>query len=284
MSKIIDGKKVSQEIKEKLKLEVADFKGKTNLTPGLATVLVGVDPASKVYIRNKIKGCEFVGIESFHHELDEKTSEEDLLDLIEKLNKDQKVNGILVQLPLPDHIDSDRVLEAIDPKKDVDGFHPFNVGSLVVGKACLKPCTPHGVMKLIESIGYDLNGKNAVVVGRSNIVGKPVSLMLLEKNATVTICHSRTKDLPNVVKNADVVIAAVGRAEFIKGDWLKEDAIVLDVGINRLDSGKLVGDVEFELAESKVSAITPVPGGVGPMTIAMLLDNTLAATKLQSNY
>lgn len=279
MANIINGKEVALKIRENLKEEVERLKAEKGITPGLATVLVGEDSASQVYVRNKRKACEKAGMISHFHPLPTSTSESDLLALVEKLNADPAVHGILVQLPLPDQINADRVLEAISPAKDVDGFHPVNVGYLLVGKEGLRPCTPLGIMKLIESIDYPLKGKHAVVVGRSNIVGKPVSLMLLAQHATVTICHSRTQNLPDVVRSADVVVAAVGRAEFVKGDWIKEGAVVIDVGINRNDAGKLVGDVEFEEASKKASAITPVPGGVGPMTIAMLLCNTVEAAK-----
>ncbi|MBX7147480.1 bifunctional methylenetetrahydrofolate dehydrogenase/methenyltetrahydrofolate cyclohydrolase FolD [bacterium] len=277
MAQIIDGKALSQQVRNDIKTRVSELKNTKNITPGLATILVGEDPASQVYINSKNKMCVEAGMASFHEHLPADTSEADLLKLIDKLNNDKNVHGILVQLPLPKQINADRVLEAIDPKKDVDGFHPINVGNLVVGKKCLKPCTPYGMIKMLESINYDLSGKHAVVIGRSNIVGKPIALMLLEKNATVTICHSRTPDIASVVRQADVVVAAVGRAQFVKGDWIKKGAVVLDVGINRLESGKLVGDVDYEAASQNASAITPVPGGVGPMTIAMLLYNTVEA-------
>ena len=277
MAQIIDGKALSQKVRDEIKQQVTILKTEKNITPGLATILVGENPASQVYINSKNKMCVEAGMASFHEHLPDTTSEADLLKLIHKLNNDKSVHGILVQLPLPKQINADKILEAIDPKKDVDGFHPVNVGNLVIGKPCLKPCTPFGMMKLLESINYDLSGKKAVVIGRSNIVGKPIALMLLEKHATVTICHSRTPDLASVVREADVVVAAIGKAHFVKGDWIKKGAVVLDVGINRLDTGKLAGDVDFEAASKNASFITPVPGGVGPMTIAMLLYNTVEA-------
>lgn len=271
MANLIDGKARAGEIMAKLKEEIARKK----ITPGLAVVLVGENPASEVYVRNKIKACLEVGIKSLDNKLPETTSEAELLKLIEKLNNDKNVHGILVQLPLPKQIDSDKVLNAIDPSKDVDGFHPVNLGRLLSGQNGLRPCTPLGVMDLIDFTGVDIKGKNAVVVGRSNIVGKPVAVMLLERHATVTVCHSRTQDLPGVVKNADIVVAAIGKPNFIKGDWIKKGAVVIDVGINRLEGGKLTGDVDFNEASKNAAWITPVPGGVGPMTIAMLLKNTV---------
>jgi methylenetetrahydrofolate dehydrogenase (NADP+)/methenyltetrahydrofolate cyclohydrolase len=274
-ARIIDGKAISAKRRAHVAERVTELKA-SGINPGLAVVIVGEDPASKVYVRNKEQGCADAGIYSEHHALAAETSQADLLALVAELNVRAEIHGILVQLPLPSHIDEETVLEAIDPRKDVDGFHPANVGRLVVGKETLLPCTPHGCMVLLEEMGFDLTGKEAVVVGRSNIVGKPVALMLLEKHATVTICHSRTVDLPAVVRRADVVIVAVGRPEMVKGDWLKPGAVVIDVGINRTDAG-LVGDVEFASASQVASAITPVPGGVGPMTIAMLLENTLTA-------
>jgi methylenetetrahydrofolate dehydrogenase (NADP+)/methenyltetrahydrofolate cyclohydrolase len=276
---IIDGKARALEVREELRVEVEALKAEHDITPGLAVVLVGEDPASAVYVRNKSKACEKAGIESFKHTLDKDTTEETLLALIAKLNNDARVDGILVQLPLPDHIDEDKVLEAITPAKDVDGFHPFNVGKLVTGNAVFEPCTPLGIMNLIATTGIELKGKDAVVIGRSNIVGKPMALMLLAKHATVTIVHSRTQNLPEKVKAADVIVAAVGIANFVKGDWVKDGAIVIDVGINRLDDGTLTGDVDFEAASKKAAYITPVPGGVGPMTIAMLLKNTVRSAK-----
>ncbi|MDH4227053.1 MAG: bifunctional methylenetetrahydrofolate dehydrogenase/methenyltetrahydrofolate cyclohydrolase FolD [Deltaproteobacteria bacterium] len=277
MGNIIDGKAVAESIREALKNEVAAMKAAHNVTPGLAVVLVGEDPASKVYVKNKGIACEKAGIRSVQHTLSADTSEESLLKLIKELNADKEVHGILVQLPLPKHINSDKILETIAPEKDSDGFHPYNVGRLMTGRPTFEPCTPLGVMKLIEASGIELSGKDAVIIGRSNIVGKPMAMMLLQKNATVSICHSKTKDLEKKVLAADVVVAAIGKAEFVKGSWIKEGAVVIDVGINRTAEGKLVGDVEYEAAKKRASFITPVPGGVGPMTIAMLLRNTVDA-------
>ena len=279
MAELINGKEIAANMRADIAKETeALIKGK-GVTPGLAVVLVGEDPASKVYVGMKKKACAEAGFYSVEHKLSVETSEAELLNLIDELNNDKKVHGILVQLPLPKQINESKVLDAISPSKDVDGFHPYNVGRLVTGKPTFQSCTPYGIIKLLEQTGVSLEGKEAVVVGRSNIVGKPIALMLLQKNATVTICHSRTKDLKGKVKSADVVIAAVGVPEMVKGDWIKEGAVVIDVGVNRLESGKLVGDVEFEAASKVASAITPVPGGVGPMTITMLLYNTLEAAK-----
>jgi len=278
VEKIIDGKAIAAELREQIKSEVEQLTA-SGVTPGLAVVLVGEDPASRVYVSMKEKACAAAGIFSDEHKLPAETSEAQLLALVEELNNDPRIDGILVQLPLPDHIDETRVLDAISPHKDVDGFHPFNVGKLVVGTPTFQPCTPYGIMKMLEKTGTDLSGKEVVVVGRSNIVGKPVALMCLAEHATVTICHSRTKDLAEQVGKADVVIAAVGRPEMIKGAWIKPGAVVIDVGVNRLDDGRLVGDVEFEAARERSSAITPVPGGVGPMTITMLLHNTVESAK-----
>jgi methylenetetrahydrofolate dehydrogenase (NADP+) / methenyltetrahydrofolate cyclohydrolase len=278
MAKVIDGKAIAARIRGELTATVAGLKEK-GVIPGLAVVLVGEDPASKVYVSMKEKACTDVGIFSDEYKLSAETSEADLLSLIAKLNGDPKINGILVQLPLPKHINTEKVLEAISPDKDVDGFHPYNVGRLMVGKPTFQPCTPYGVMIMMKEIGLDLTGKNVVVVGRSNIVGKPVALMCLQQHATVTICHSRTKNLADVVRSADVVIAAVGVPEMIKGDWIKEGAVVIDVGVNRVGEKKLVGDVEYAAAFERASAITPVPGGVGPMTITMLLYNTVESAK-----
>jgi methylenetetrahydrofolate dehydrogenase (NADP+)/methenyltetrahydrofolate cyclohydrolase len=239
---------------------------------------VGEDPASSVYVRNKNKTCQRLGFKSFEHHLPENTGESELLALVKSLNDNEEVNGILVQLPLPDQIDSEKILEAIDPAKDVDGFHPINVGRMMVGNATLTPCTPTGIIELLDHYRVGIEGKHAVVVGRSNIVGKPVSILLLHRNATVTICHSRTQDLPAMVKTADIIIAAVGRPRFVTADMVKKGAVVIDVGINRVD-GKLVGDVDFENVEPIAELITPVPGGVGPMTIALLMQNTLKAFK-----
>ncbi len=277
-AQIIDGKAIAAKVRERIGSTVTSLK-EQGVTPGLAVVLVGDDPASRVYVGMKKKMCVELGMYSADHELPVTTTEEELLALINDLNNDLRVHGILVQLPLPDHIDTDKVLEAISPDKDADGFHPYNVGRLAIGKPTFQPCTPYGVMTMLDEIGYDLKGKEVVVVGRSNIVGKPVALMCLSRHATVTICHSRTRDLPDVVRRADVVIAAVGKAEMVKGDWIKPGAVVIDVGINRVGEKKLVGDVEYAAAAERASAITPVPGGVGPMTIAMLLQNTLESAQ-----
>ena len=275
---IIDGKKVSSHIKDNIASEVKILKNKTGKTPGLAVVLVGDDPASAVYVKNKNKTCKNIGFQSFEHILPENTSEDKLLNLINELNNDDQVNGILVQLPLPSHISSKTILVSINPQKDVDGFHLENVGRLVTGNALFKPCTPAGIIKLLDEYKIEIEGKNAVIIGRSNIVGKPVSFLLLERNATVTICHSRTKDLPSITRSADILIAAIGKPNFVSLDMVKNNAVVIDVGINRLD-GKLVGDVDFASVSKQASLITPVPGGVGPMTIAMLMENTLQAFK-----
>lgn len=280
---IISGKEIAAELRAAIKAEIAGITAKGASPPGLAVVLVGDNPASAVYVRNKGKACEDVGMRSMQHTLDAETSERALLALIDGLNCDGEVNGILVQLPLPRHINEKIVLERIDPSKDVDGFHPYNLGRLMAGIPLLQPCTPYGVIKMLEHEGIDISGKDAVVVGRSNIVGKPMAMMLLERNATVTVCHSKTKDLAVKCRMADIVVAAVGRAEFVKGDWIKKGAVVIDVGINRGADGKLVGDVDFAGASANASYITPVPGGVGPMTIAILLKNTLEAYKMQHN-
>ncbi len=277
-AQIIDGKAIAAKVRQRIGNTVAELK-QQGVVPGLAVVLVGDDPASRVYVGMKKKMCVELGMYSADHELPADTTEQQLLTLINELNNDSRVHGILVQLPLPAHIDSDKVLEAISPDKDADGFHPYNVGRLAIGKPTFQPCTPYGVMVMLDEIGYDLKGKEVVVVGRSNIVGKPVALMCLARHATVTICHSRTKDLAEVVRRADVVIAAVGKAEMVKGEWIKPGAVVIDVGINRVGEKKLVGDVEYAAAAERASAITPVPGGVGPMTIAMLLQNTLESAQ-----
>lgn len=279
MYEIIDGKKISKQIKEEIKIEVAELKEKTGKVPGLAVILVGEDAASKVYVNSKEKSCIDLGFYSEKHVLSVDAKEEELLALVEKLNKTEEIDGILVQLPLPKHINSQKVLDAILPSKDVDGFHPVNVGKLFTGmKDCFYPCTPYGVIELLKRSNVEISGKNAVIIGRSNIVGKPAAAMLLAENATVTIAHSRTANLAETVKGADIVVAAVGIPNFIKGDMIKEGAVVIDVGINRVD-GKLYGDVEFESAKEKASKITPVPGGVGPMTIAMLMKNTIVSFK-----
>lgn len=278
MSKIIDGKAIAAALRRTIAADVEKLKaGGTD--PGLAVVLVGEDPASRVYVSMKEKACAEAGIFSDEHKLPVETSEAQLLALVDKLNRDARIDGILVQLPLPKHIDESKVLEAISPAKDVDGFHPYNVGRLVTGNPLFQSCTPYGVMKLLDATGVDLTGKEVVVVGRSNIVGKPVALMCLARHATVTICHSRTRNLAEQVGRADVLIAAVGQPEMIKGAWIKEGAVVIDVGVNRVGEKKLVGDVEFEAALTRAAAITPVPGGVGPMTITMLLYNTVESAK-----
>jgi methylenetetrahydrofolate dehydrogenase (NADP+)/methenyltetrahydrofolate cyclohydrolase len=279
MALIIDGKTVAKEVQKQIKEEVEGLERRWGIAPGLAVVLVGDDPGSHIYVKNKEKACKEVGIKSYEHLLPPTISEKELLGLIHNLNKDKNVNGILVQLPLPAHVRTERILEAISPHKDVDGFHPLNQGMLLLGGDGFRPCTPLGIMKLLESVDCDPKGKNAVVVGRSNIVGKPVALMLLEKHATVTICHSRTASLRDEVSRADILVVAIGKAGLVRGDWIKPGAVVIDVGVNRLPSGKLCGDVEFDTAKEHASAITPVPGGVGPMTICMLLYNTLKAAK-----
>ncbi|MCP3176925.1 MAG: bifunctional methylenetetrahydrofolate dehydrogenase/methenyltetrahydrofolate cyclohydrolase FolD [Desulfuromonadales bacterium] len=278
MDKIIDGKAIAASLRQAIAADTAKLTAQ-GTTPGLAVVLVGEDPASRVYVSMKEKACAAAGIYSDEHKLPAETTEAQLLALIEELNRDERIDGILVQLPLPAHIDESKVLEAISPAKDVDGFHPYNVGRLVTGNPLFRPCTPYGVMKMLEATGVELAGKEVVVVGRSNIVGKPVALMCLAEHATVTICHSRTRDLADKVRAADVVIAAVGRPEMVKGDWIKEGAVVIDVGVNRVGEKKLVGDVDFAAARERASAITPVPGGVGPMTITMLLYNTVESAK-----
>ena len=264
-----------------MKKEVAELKEK-NINPGLAVIIVGDDPASRVYVNNKKKACDEIGIYSEEYALPEETSEEELLALIRKLNGKKEINGILVQLPVPKQINEETIINAIDPKKDVDAFHPVNVGKIMVGNFDFVPCTPAGVMELIDESGIDVAGKECVVVGRSNIVGKPQAMLLLHKNGTVTICHSKTKNLKEKTKQADILIAAVGKPNFITGDMIKEGAVVIDVGINRIAEKKLVGDVDFESAEKVAGAITPVPGGVGPMTIAMLMKNTVKAAIIQN--
>jgi methylenetetrahydrofolate dehydrogenase (NADP+)/methenyltetrahydrofolate cyclohydrolase len=281
-ARIIDGKAAAADLRAEVARAAAAFRVSTGRSPGLATVLVGEDPASAVYVRSKVKATAEAGLESFAHHLPDTLSEAELLALVDRLNRDPTVDGILVQLPLPKQIDAQRVIEAIDPDKDVDGFHPVNAGRLATGLTGLVPCTPFGCLYLLRKELGDLSGKDAVVIGRSNIVGKPMALLLLGDSATVTVAHSRTKDLPDVVRRADIVVAAVGRPEMVKGDWIKDGAVVIDVGINRVpaaEEGKtrLVGDVDFDGASERAAAITPVPGGVGPMTIAMLLRNTLVA-------
>ena len=278
IAKILDGKAVAKHIRENIAKEVEHLR-RDGIHPGLAVILVGNNPASMVYVRNKGEACRTAGIHSEEHRLPEDTSEAVLLKLIDKLNNDNRVHGILVQLPLPERINKENILKAISPDKDVDGFHEINMGRLMSGHDGLVPCTPLGIIKLLEHYHIPVEGKYAVIVGRSNIVGKPVALMLLQRNATVTICHTRTKNMSEVCRQADILIAAVGRVHMISGDMIKEGAVVVDVGINRLESGKLAGDVDFAGASEKASWITPVPGGVGPMTIAMLLFNTVKAAK-----
>ncbi|MBE3086968.1 MAG: bifunctional methylenetetrahydrofolate dehydrogenase/methenyltetrahydrofolate cyclohydrolase FolD [Bacteroidetes bacterium] len=279
MAVIIDGNKIAQEIRHEVRKQALALKEKTGIVPGLAVVMVGEDHASLVYVGRKAKACAEVGFLSREYKLPVDTTEGMLLALLDELNSDKLIHGILVQLPLPKHIHTDKIIAAIDPRKDVDGFHPYNIGGLVTGNPLFVPCTPRGIMELISRTGIELTGKEAVVVGRSNIVGKPIALLLLAQNATVTICHSRTKDLPAVTKRADVLIAAVGKAEMIKAGMVKEGVVVIDVGVNRLENGKLAGDVAFTEVAAKASYITPVPGGVGPMTIAMLMKNTLDAAR-----
>ncbi len=275
---IIDGKAIAETIRQEIAAEVEALIGRYGRSPGLAVVLVGEDPASQVYVRNKRSACQKAGIRSFDHNLPATTSQEELLGLIQQLNSNQDVDGILVQLPLPDHIDEGLILESIDPDKDVDGFHPVNVGKLVANRASLIACTPLGIIELLKRTGFEIKGANAVILGRSNIVGKPVALLLLHRHATITMCHTRTRNLPEVTGRADLIIAAAGRPKLLTAEMVREGAVVIDVGVNRVD-GKLVGDVDFESVSKKASAITPVPGGVGPMTITMLLRNTVTAFK-----
>lgn len=282
MAQIINGKEVSAIVKSEVAEETARLRDERGLKVGLAVVIVGNNQASRVYVNNKKKACEEVGFQSFEYALDENTTQEQLLDLVNVLNRDDRVNGILVQLPLPAHIDETAIINAISPTKDVDAFHPVNVGRIMIGNYSFLPCTPAGVMRLIESTGTDISGKQCVVIGRSNIVGKPQAMLLLQKNGTVTICHSKTKNLKEICLSADILVVAIGKAKFITGDMIKEGAVVIDVGMNRDENGKLCGDVEFESAEKKASYITPVPGGVGPMTISMLMKNTLTAAKQQA--
>ena len=280
--KIIDGKAISAKTKEELRLEVLGLKEK-GISVGLAVIIVGDDPASRVYVNNKKKACELLGIYSEEYALPADTNMENLLGLIEELNGRSDISGILCQLPLPRHLDEKAVINAISPEKDVDAFHPVNVGKIMIGDFDFLPCTPAGVMRLLDEEGIDPEGKNCVVIGRSNIVGKPMSMLLLHRNATVTICHSKTKNLSEITKQADILVAAVGRANFVTADMVKEGAAIIDVGINRLENGKLCGDVDFENVKEKCSFITPVPGGAGPMTIAMLMANTVTAAKKQNN-
>lgn len=278
-ARLIDGKALAQQVRERLAKESAELLAKTGVKPGLSTILVGDDPASHLYVKNKQKACDAAGIYIDDHKLPANTTQADLLALIEKVNGDSKIHGILVQLPLPKHIDSKVVLDAVSPHKDADGFHPYNFGRLVEGHPIFEACTPKGVIKMIESTGVLIEGKRAVVLGRSNIVGKPLALMLLQRNATVTICHSKTKDLPAVCREAELLLIAIGKPKFVTADMVRDGAVVIDVGTNRLPDGKVVGDVDFEPVSHKAGWISPVPGGVGPMTIAMLLDNTVESAK-----
>lgn len=278
---IIDGKAVSKKVKEDVKAECEQLKAK-GITPGLAVIIVGDDPASQVYVHNKEVACEACGFYSVKYALPAETTQDELNALVDKLNKDDKINGILCQLPLPSHLDDKEVINRIDPLKDVDAFHPVNVGAIMIGDYNYLPCTPAGVMELIHSTGIDVSGKKAVVMGRSNIVGKPMAMLLLHENATVEITHSRTQNLAEITKGADILVAAIGKAKFVKADMVKDGAVVIDVGMNRDENGKLCGDVDFDDVKDKCSFITPVPGGVGPMTIAMLMKNTLTAAKIQN--
>ena len=278
-AQLIDGKALAQQVRDRLARESAELFAKKSMKPGLATILVGDDPASHVYVRNKQKACELAGIYVDDYKLPANTTQAELLALIDKKNADPKIHGILVQLPLPKHIDSKVILEAVSPLKDADGFHPYNFGRLVEGHPVFEACTPKGVIKMIESTGLTIEGKRAVVLGRSNIVGKPLALMLLQRNATVTICHSKTRDLPEVCREAELLLVAIGKARFVTADMVREGAVVIDVGTNKTPEGKLCGDVDFEPVSRKAGWISPVPGGVGPMTIAMLLENTVESAK-----
>lgn len=277
MAIIMDGNRISRDVRNQVKYEAIRLKETKGIVPGLAVILVGEDAASKIYIKRKENACKEVGFLSREFRLSHDTTQKEVIQIIRDLNHDQSIHGILVQLPLPGHINPDTVIETIDPCKDVDGFHPWNMGRLITGNPCHVPCTPCGILKIMDHYGIEIEGKEAVIVGRSNIVGKPLALLLLNRHATVTICHTRTKRLSEVTKRADILIAAVGRPKMIKGDMVRDGAVVIDVGINRLDGGRLVGDVAFAEVEKKASYITPVPGGVGPMTIAMLLVNSLKA-------
>lgn len=279
---IIDGKAVSKTVRERVAKETAALKEK-GVTPGLAVIIVGEDPASQVYVRNKEKACDEVGFYSEKYALPENTTQEELNALVEKLNKRDDINGILCQLPLPSHLDDKEVINLINPIKDVDAFHPVNVGAIMIGDYNFLPCTPAGIMELIHSTGVDVTGKKAVVMGRSNIVGKPMAMLLLHENATVEITHSKTANLADITKEADILVAAIGKPKFVTADMVKEGAVVIDVGMDRDENGKLCGDVDFDSVAEKCSYITPVPGGVGPMTISMLMQNTLTAAKLQNN-
>lgn len=282
MAEIISGKIVSEKIRNELRDDIAEFKAESGITPGLAVVVVGSDPASAVYVRNKHRACLDVGIESFQIEYPDGISEDDLLLKIDELNADPRIHGILVQLPLPDGISEERVIERISPEKDVDAFHPSNVGRITIGNYSFLPCTPAGIIALMDHYGIEIDGKRCTVIGRSNIVGKPIALLLTERNGTVTLCHSRTKNLKDICLESDIIVVAIGKPEFLTADMVKPGAIIIDVGINRLESGKLVGDVKFDEVSQVASMITPVPGGVGPMTITTLLKNTLLAAKMQN--
>ena len=283
MAKIIDGKAISAQIRSEIKAETEQFAAEHGFRPGLAVIIVGDDAASQVYVRNKRRACEEVGFYSEAYELPATTTQEELNALVDKLNADDRIHGILCQLPLPKHLDENEVILRIDPKKDVDAFHPYNVGKIMIGDYDFLPCTPAGVMALLERSGIEVSGKECVVVGRSNIVGKPQAMLLLHANGTVTVCHSRTKDLAAVCRRADILVAAIGKADFFGADMVKEGAVVIDVGMNRRADGKLTGDVDFAAVEPLASYITPVPGGVGPMTITMLMQNTLTAAKRSVN-
>ena len=276
MAQLIDGKKISQEIKDELRQTVAELKAQGK-EGALAVIQVGSDPASSVYVRNKKRACEYIGIRSESYELPEQTSEDELLTVIDRLNRDPKINGILCQRPVPAHMDEDKIIRAIDPAKDVDGFHAQNVGALVIGQQGFISCTPAGIIQLLKRSGVETAGKNCVIIGRSNIVGKPMALLMLRENATVTVCHSKTKNLPEICRQADILIVAIGRPKMITAEYVKEGAVVIDVGIHRQEDGKLCGDVDFTQVEPIAGAITPVPGGVGPMTIAMLMNNCVEA-------
>jgi methylenetetrahydrofolate dehydrogenase (NADP+)/methenyltetrahydrofolate cyclohydrolase len=278
-AQLIDGKALAQSIRDKIAQDAAALLARTGVTPGLAAILVGDDPASHLYVKNKQKACEAAGIYVADYKLPVTTTQDELLGLLDKVNRDERIHGILVQLPLPKQIDSKVILNAVLPEKDADGFHPYNIGRLVEGAPLFEACTPKGVIKMIESTGVSIEGKRAVVVGRSNIVGKPVALMLLHRHATVTVCHSKTKDLPGVCREADILVVAIGKPRFVTADMVRDNALVVDVGVNRTADGKFVGDVDFEPVRQKASWISPVPGGVGPMTIAMLLQNTLESAQ-----
>ncbi len=282
MAHLIDGKAISAAVRGEIQMNTQTLREETGVVPGLAVVIVGTDPASQVYVRNKRRACEEVGFYSEAYELPEETTQEDLESLVDRLNADPHIDGILVQLPLPRHLDEHAILLRIDPRKDVDAFHPYNVGRIMIGDYAFLPCTPAGVMELIRRSGIDCNGRECVVVGRSNIVGKPMAMLLLQANGTVTVCHSRTKDLAAITRRADILVVAIGKADFLTGDMVKEGVVVIDVGMNRRADGKLTGDVDFATVAPKASHITPVPGGVGPMTITMLMQNTLTAARARA--